>query len=183
MKRLSKKKNTQLSIPFFILIGIAVGFISITSGSYVKNNFTLCDHSECVFDSAMGNVESSYPSISGIHYGIFTPKCNISVSKLYTYPCKGTGGHTKYAVIWGNGIKTIGEWNGYSGDWKNITFNKTYVLEKDKLYRYMIVTGSYPEIHHTNLLETDQGVLTCTFFITKNGKVYYDWIPSIKLWN
>ena len=183
MKKLSKDRNTQLSIPFFIIIGIVVVFISLTSGNYVKNNFTLCDHSECIFDSTMGNVKTGYPSIQGIHYGTFTPNCNISVSNIYTYPSKGTGGHTEYVAIWGNGIIIEGEWNGYSSDWKNITFDDVYILKKDKLYRYIIVTGSYPEIHHTNSLETDQGVLTCTFFVTKNGKIYYDWIPAIKLWN
>ncbi|MEA2075841.1 MAG: NosD domain-containing protein, partial [Euryarchaeota archaeon] len=33
-----------------------------------------------------------YPSIMGNHTGTITPSCNINVSRLYTYPCSGTGG-------------------------------------------------------------------------------------------
>ena len=39
-------------------------------------------------------------SISGTHNGTIKPNVIIKVSKLYTYPCSGTGGHTEYVKIY-----------------------------------------------------------------------------------
>ncbi|MCK4624469.1 MAG: fibronectin type III domain-containing protein, partial [Phycisphaerae bacterium] len=44
------------------------------------------------FDTGGG----TYPSIRGTHKGNFTPNCDITVNKMYTYPCSGTGGHSEY---------------------------------------------------------------------------------------
>jgi len=57
---------------------------------------------------------------------------------LYTYPCPGTGGHTEYAVE--------ASWNGYTGDWHNLTFNNSFTLYANETYNYTIRTGSYPQI-------------------------------------
>ena len=48
------------------------------------------------FDTGQG----TYPSISGIHKGTLKLNQTIEVSKLYTYPCAGTGGHTEYVRLW-----------------------------------------------------------------------------------
>jgi hypothetical protein len=133
---------------------------------------------EKVFDTDLG----TYPSIAGIHNGTITPSCNISVSKLYTYPCVGTGGHSEHVKIWNeSGIVAEAHWNGYKGDWHNITFDKTVVLLANKTYNYTIRTGSYPQIHHTDALPTANGGINCTEFIDATGKRYANWIPAIRL--
>ena len=132
-----------------------------------------------IFDTGSG----TYPSIMGTHNGTITPSQTITVNKLYTYPCTGTGGHTEYAKIWNEtlGECAIAEWAGYSGDYHNISFNKTLTLEKGVIYNYTIRTGSYPQIHHTDALPTTNGWINCTEFTDANGKKYDDWIPAITL--
>jgi phosphatidylserine/phosphatidylglycerophosphate/cardiolipin synthase-like enzyme len=50
-----------------------------------------------VFDT--GEPQNPYPSICGTHNGTITPNQTITVTKLYTYPCIGTGGHSEYVKI------------------------------------------------------------------------------------
>jgi len=131
------------------------------------------------FDTGPG----TYPCIFGTHNGTIKPNQTITVQKLYTYPCPGTGGHTEIAMIWN---KTIGEcvvaeWNGYIGDYHNITFNKTLTLEEGVIYNYTIRTGSYPQIIHESPFNATGGTITCDKFIDANGKEYTDWIPAIRL--
>ena len=79
-----------------------------------------------------------------------------TVSKLYTYPCLGTGGHTESIELYENEtLITSGAWEGYQSDWHNITLHNVtgdapYVvmLLKGHRYNYTIVTGSYPQIIH-----------------------------------
>ncbi len=130
------------------------------------------------FDTGPG----TYPSISGIHKGAIKTNKTIIATKLYTYPCKGAGGHTEYARIWNSSWEAVAEWKGYEGDWKNITFNTTLVLIPEEIYNFTIKTGSYPQIHHVKSLETESGWINCTSFVDANGKIYYDWIPAIRLW-
>ena len=134
-----------------------------------------------VFDT--GSPESPYPSIMGTHNGTIRPNQTITVSKLYTYPCAGTGGHTEFAMIWNETIGdcAIAEWNGYVGDYHIISFNKTLTLEEGVIYNYTLRTGSYPQIHHTDNRSTSAGFITSTEFIDANGKRYKDWIPAIRL--
>ena len=134
---------------------------------------------EGVFDTGSG----TYPSISGTHYGTITPNQTITVNKLYTYPCAGTGGHTEYVRIWNDtwaGKEAY--WRGYQHDWHNITFDKPFTLFAKRTYHYEIITGSYPQIihkpEHTTL---DGSYINCTSFIDANGKTYTDWIPAIKI--
>ncbi|MFV9676957.1 MAG: fibronectin type III domain-containing protein, partial [Methanosarcinales archaeon] len=64
-----------------------------------------------------------YPTISGTHNGTITPTKTIEVALLYTYPCAGTGGHSKYVKIWNNSDWNVtARWERYSGDWHNISF-------------------------------------------------------------
>ena len=134
---------------------------------------------EVIFD--IGSPFNPYPSIAGAHKGTITPNKTIFATKLYTYPCEGTGGHTEYARIWNATWEANATWEGYAGEWHNISFDKTVVLLAGETYFYEIRTGSYPQIHHTNALLTANGWINCTEFKDTNGRVYYDWIPAIKL--
>ena len=125
--------------------------------------------------------ENPYPSIPGTDTGTITPSQDITVQKLYTYPCAGTGGHTESVRISGNGKDESASWNGYTEDRDTITFDSSFTLESGKTYNYVIKTGSYPQIHHTKELQTDYGWLNCTKFTDANGKEYDDWIPAIRL--
>ncbi|MCK4736526.1 MAG: hypothetical protein KAT65_29000 [Methanophagales archaeon] len=133
-----------------------------------------------VFDT--GKPINPYPSIFGTHNGTPTPNQTIPVHELYTYPCKGTGGHSEYVKIWNSTWNVTANWNGYRGDWHNISFNESFTLVKDETYNYTIRTGSYPQIHHTPALPTANGWINCTKFVDANGRVYYDWIPAIKVY-
>jgi len=128
--------------------------------------------------------QNPYPSISGTHNGTITPNADITVSKLYIYPCPGTGGHIKYAAIFYPNRTLIAEahWNGYVEDWHNLSFDKTFVLYETETYYYTIITGSYPQIIHESPFNATGGKITCDKFTDANGRVYYDWIPAIRLW-
>ncbi|NQE45065.1 hypothetical protein C5S31_03455 [ANME-1 cluster archaeon GoMg2] len=134
-----------------------------------------------IFDTQQS--ENPYPSISGTHTGTTTPNQDITVQKLYTYPCAGTGGHTEYVRIYGNEIDKSASWNGYAEDRDTLTFDSSFTLEAGKTYNYVIETGSYPQIHHTAALQTDNGRVNCTKFTDANGKEYSDWIPAIRLFS
>ncbi len=132
-----------------------------------------------IFDTGAG----TYPSISGVHTGFIIPDQTITVHKLYTYPCAGTGGHTRYAAFYYQGA-LIGEasWTGYNGDWHNITFDSPFTLEAGKTYNYVIKTDSYPQIiHKPEHTALDGSFINCTSFVDANGKEYNDWIPAIRL--
>jgi len=135
--------------------------------------------SEGIFDTGLG----TYPSISGMHNGTIKPNQTIIVQKLYTYPCAGTGGHTEYARIWNeSGWNVTAIWDGYVGDWHNVTFDDPFTLFAEKTYYYEIRTGSYPQIIHKPEHTTLGGsFINCNRFIDANGKEYTDWIPAIKL--
>jgi len=132
-----------------------------------------------IFDTGKGD----YPSISGIHNGTITPFIDINVSKMYTYPCHGTGGHTEYVKIWNSTDWNVtATWEGYTGDWHNISFDEPFILQADEEYNYTIRTGSYPQIIHEPSKDVIGGTITCTDFEDANGKTYTDWIPAIKLY-
>ncbi len=132
-----------------------------------------------IFDTGHG----TYPSISGRHNGTIKPNQTITVQKLYTYPCSGTGGHTEYAAFYYSNGTLIAEahWNGYVGDWRNISFNKSFTLQANETYNYTIKTGSYPQIIHKSPFIATGGTIACDKFIDANGRVYYSWIPAIRL--
>ena len=128
-----------------------------------------------------GKPANPYPSIFGTHKCTIKPNKTIIAEKLYTYPCEGTGGHTEYALICNSTWCASAKWEGYKGDWKNITFNTTVALMPYETYDFMIITGSYPQIHHNKTLQTQNGWINCTEFIDENGEIHYDWIPAIRL--
>jgi PKD repeat protein len=130
------------------------------------------------FDTEPG----TYPSISGTHNGTITMTHTVNVSTIYLYPCAGTGGHTEYARIWNaswDGAEA--QWNGYVGDWQNLSFDPNFTLAAGETYNYTIRTGSYPQIHHTPELLMAKGWITCSSFVDVNGERRSNWIPAIKL--
>jgi len=161
--------------------GIYEVTLTVTDDKGAKNSTTkiITVYSGAIFDC--GEPKNPYPSIMGVHRGTIKPNHTVIATKLYTYPCEGTGGHTEYARIWNETWEANATWEGYTGDWHNITFDKTVVLLAGEIYFYEIRTGSYPQIHHTNALLTANGWINCTEFEDVNGKVYHDWIPAIKL--
>ena len=156
-----------------------------TDGKPIVNTYTdgtyTCTAQPQIFDT--GAPIKPYPSIPGTHNGTITPYENISVNYIYTYPCTGTGGHTEFAMIWNETERecAVANWDGYVGDWHNISLNTTLTLKEGVVYSYTIRTGSYPQIHHTDELEVDSGIIRCDEFIDTNGKKYTDWILAIKL--
>ncbi len=107
----------------------------------------------------------------------------MNISKVYTYPSPGTGGHTeKIAFLYQNGTE-IGNasWSGYKGDWHNISFDEPVKLEGNEIYKYMIKTGSYPQIIHKQNLSNSDGIITCSEFTDANSKKYNNGIPAFKL--
>jgi hypothetical protein len=124
----------------------------------------------------------TYPSISGTHCGAIIPNKTITVHRVYTYPCSGTGGHSEYVRIENNsGWNVTARWGGYSEDWHNITFKESFKLQPGVQYNYTIITGSYPQIIHQHEANVTSGTIRCTKFIDANEKTYYDWIPAIIL--
>lgn len=177
------KKHAVFILIVMVLMVVMVGSASnLINGYYgrstdvcqVSVSFNLC---RSVFDTDKG----TYPSISGTHSGTINPTTTVTVSTLYTYPCSGTGGHTKYAKIWNESWEVEAYWEGYTGDWHTILFNESFPLVKDQTYNCVIVTGSYPQIHHTDNLSIQSGFITCSEFVDANGKRYDDWIPAIRL--
>ena len=152
----------------------------INNGGLFNFNITL-EAKLGIFDTEAPS--NPYPSIMGVHNGTIKPNQTIVVNRLYTYACPGTGGHTEYARIWGNGVDAHANWSGYAGDWHNLTFNTTFTLEPGKEYNYTIRTGSYPQIiHHHGEYSATGGKIICDEFTDANGKKYTGWIPAIKLW-
>ncbi|KAF5435527.1 CASH domain-containing protein, partial [Candidatus Methanophagaceae archaeon] len=156
-----------------------------------KDNYPLMQPWENYFAtvSAFDTGPGTYPSIMGTHTGTIIPSHNINVSKLYTNPCAGTGGHTKSIKLYENSTLIANvTWNGYlDEDWHNITLHNvtdgtSYVtLLQDHKYNYTIRTGSYPQILHATSKEVTGGEITCSSFVDANGNIYTDWIPAIRL--
>ena len=151
----------------------------------VKNgSFTILSEEPTPFDT--DSPENPYPSIFGTHNGTITPNQPINVSKMYTYPCPGTGGHSEYVAFYNatTGAEIVnGTWNGYqgAGDYHYIEFDMPFILRKNETYNYTIITGSYPQIIHAKTFNASAGEITCDEFIDANGKRYIDWIPAIRL--
>jgi hypothetical protein len=131
------------------------------------------------FDTGPG----TYPSISGTQNGTITPTQTSTVSKLYTYPCAGTSGHSEHVKFW-KGSETVaeGSWAGYQeAEWSYIYFSVPFTLVTDEQYNFSIRTGSYPQVIHNHTLTNANGTITYTEFVDANGKRYNDWIPAIRL--
>ncbi len=133
---------------------------------------------KAIFDTGTG----TYPSIAGTHNGTITTNVTIEVSKLYTYPCAGTGGHTEHVIIRNESGVIIAEadWDGYQVDGHNISFDGSFTLVANETYNYTIRTGSYPQIIHAANKTVASGTITCDTFVDANGNTYTDWIPAIR---
>jgi len=78
-----------------------------------------------------------------------------------------------------------GHWNGYHGDYLNISLNRTLTLREGVTYNFTIRTGSYPQLHHQAELQLQvagSGIIRCTTFTDANGKEYDKAIPAFKLY-
>ena len=171
------KENPETTIE---ILGAALKVYDQVKACWVEfpsNNVTISE--KLIFDT--DSPPNPYPSIMGNHTGTIKPNHTVVATKIYTYPCEGTGGHTEYAKIGNATWNATATWDGYVCDWHNITFDKTVVLLANKTYNYIICTGSYPQIQHTPALPTANGWINCTQFVDANGKKYYDWIPAIRL--
>ena len=124
----------------------------------------------------------TYPSIAGVHEGFIIPNETIEVRKIYIYPCAGTGGHAEFVEIRNESFRINASWEGYKGDYHNLTFSYPFKLMADEVYRYKIVTGSYPEIiHNQSYITLDGSFINCTSFVDVNGRIHDDWIPAFRL--
>ncbi len=135
---------------------------------------------QLIFDTGRG----SYPSISGIHHGTITPSSNLTVRKLYTYPCPGTAGHAEYARLSNENDSWSSEtvsWPGYSGEWHYLNFPQPITLQANVTYYYTIRTASSPQLIRLPLQETTHGTITCSEFTDANGNTRSGWIPAIRL--
>lgn len=129
-----------------------------------------------------GSPENPYPSIRGTHRGTIIPSRNVSFSRVYTYSCPGTGGHSEYVAFYEHDtLLAYGTWHGYHSDYHNVTISPSITLLKDHEYTYTIKTGSYPQILHEHSANVTGGIITCIEFIDVNGKKYTNWIPAITL--
>lgn len=175
MKILEINKSNIISITMVLLM-TAIGLMFVSVSANADDTGVYLD----IFDT--GPSENPYPCIFGTHNGTIKPNVTIAVSKIYTYPCPGTGGHVEYAKIYNDSwsIVTL-PWEGYTGDWHNLTFSDSFKLSAGETYNYTIIAGSYPQIHHTPALETAYGWINCSEFVDANGKRYNNWIPAIRL--
>ena len=71
-------------------------------------------------------------------------------------------------------------WNGYRGDWHNISFARSFTFRAGV---ENIITGSYPRIIHEDRKEVKGGIITCNQFTDANGRTYNNWIPAVRLWS
>ena len=156
--------------------------------NWIDGTFECAPPEEGEFDT--GAPPNPYPSIFGTHNGTLTPSHDIIADKMFTYPCAGTGGHTEYVKIWNDtwqeGIET--HWQGYQAqvaDYHVIIFPQQFTLFANQKYNYTIRTGSYPQIWHTDRLETgtEDGVIECSEFVDANGRSYSNWIPAFRLFS
>ena len=174
----------------YILAGSTFSFSSDSSSDFWLIKLGITNIS---FDTGSGY--GTYPSISGIHKGIIIPRQDMHISKLYTYPCTGTGGHTESIALYEDDDSepiATGIWKGYHShsDWHNITLYDAATrtpgirLLKEHQYRYVISTGSYPQIIHKREHKSlDGSTIKCIEFKDVNGKVYHDWIPAIRFYS
>ncbi len=153
--------------------------VEVTAGGTSHVHATLTPTPKIKFDTGSG----TYPSISGTHNGTFTPTQTITVNKLYTYPCAGTGGHSEHVLLWNvSGTVAEGSWSGYQeAEWSYINFSVPFTLVADEQYNFSIRTGSYPQVIHKPTLTNANGTINCTEFVDANGNRYYDWLPAILL--
>ena len=151
--------------------------ITVTEPNGAFNTTTV----KVIFTYEFDTGEGDDPSIPGTHNGTITPSHKVIANKLYTYPCAGTGGHSEYMWIGNLSWNVSATWEGYTGDWHNLTFNETFELNEGETYNFSIRTGSYPQMHHNTSLTVPDGEITCTEFTDANGKTYTDWIPAIRL--
>ncbi len=127
---------------------------------------------------------AEYPSINGTFRGTIKRDYDLTIHRVFTPSCPGTGGHSEKITFYHpDGTELANAtWNGYfSGDYHWIEFEEPSKLKKNVNYTYEIRTGSYPKYIHNHTLKTSGEEITCLKFVDANGKEYDNWIPAIKL--
>ena len=164
-----------------MLVVAACIVVSVLAQPTPIANVTTANEETIIFDT--GPSSNPYPSIAGTHKGTITTAKTLNVSKVFTYPCEGTGGHSEYVWIHGNGVNETATWGGYSKEWHKLSFDQSFLLAANKTYYYEIKTDSYPQIHHRDELaaEGGMGIINCTSFVDANGRSHDNWIPAIRL--
>ena len=120
---------------------------------FIKDNYPLMEPFENYFLPTpvqtfdTGRPDNPYPSISGKFIGTIKTNKKIIATKLYTYACEGTGGHTEYALICNSTWCSYAKWEGYKGDWMNISFNKTVILMP---YEIWFISADSPHFFSQN---------------------------------
>jgi len=113
---------TSHSVNLVGLLPNTTYYFMVNSTDQSGNSNESSEHCFTTLKLLIDTGHGTYPSIMGRHKGEIKPSDNITVSKLYTYPCPGTGGHTESIELYENGeLIANGTWNGYAGDWHNIT--------------------------------------------------------------
>ncbi|MCK4732886.1 MAG: DUF3160 domain-containing protein, partial [Methanophagales archaeon] len=176
------KKIVTLTTELFILMSVFAVCIAVSVFAQPTPFLSSAELSQFLDTGIPAN---PYPSISGIHNGTLTPEVTIhNVSKLYIYPCPGTGGHTEHIAFYNSTTDTLiteGYWNGYTDDDRhNLSFS-AFTMYAGNTYKFSIRTGSYPQIIHNQTFTNAYGKINCTEFIDANGRSHNDWIPALRL--
>ncbi len=174
----------------------AVGAVNSTSSlklsvnslftiSYVEIPNSVRDGMIAIAETTVLGVDTgpgTYPSSGGLYQGTIIPNRQITVSKLYTYPSPGTGGHTEYARLGDtSGSNATAHWSGYEGDWSVLSFDHPITLEAGQPYYYELRACSYPQAIHAAAHTTlDGSFISCTAFTDPDGHVHEDWIPAVR---
>ena len=81
----------------------------------------------------------SYPSIPGVHEGTITPSVTITnISRLFTYPCPGTCGHSEEITLWNDTWNITARRYKSESDWYIIEFPHSFSLMANHTYHYSI---------------------------------------------
>jgi len=176
------KKIVTLTTGLLILMCVFAVCIAVSVSAQPAPFLSSAELSQ-LFDTEKS--ANPYPSISGTYNGTLTPKVTIhNVTKLYTYPCPGTGGHTEHVAFYDSrtdALITEGYWNGYTDDDRhNVSFS-AFTMYAGNTYKFSIRTGSYPQIIHNQTFTNAYGKINCTEFIDANGRSHNNWIPALRL--
>jgi len=119
---------------------VFVSFLILTVFACVSAAKTICVPDNCTSIQQVVHSASEGDTIivgNGNYYeNIYVN----TVSKLYTYPCAGTGSHAEYAYIGNKTWNATATWEGYVGDWKNITFDNIEITANKEAEQFKFVS-------------------------------------------
>ena len=131
-----RRKVVKFVFLFFVSFLILTVFVSVSEAKtiYVPDNYTS-------IQQVIHNANESDTIIveNGNYYKNIHVDKNITVSKLHTYPCAGTGGHTEYAYIGNKTWNATATWEGYANDWNNIEITANKEAEQFKFVSVTLI--------------------------------------------